>query len=151
MQYIELYDKAIDLSLVQRADNLNLVLPYTHGQSCFVNLAECVYSKSYRIIIAREELASHYCLWFIKYMKGFFMVVVVYDIGGTNLRSAFFQEEMITDIRRYKTPNYFCMEEDEIKQSIFSIPSMFSSFLVLSRYYGISLPWLYSNIWSGKS
>lgn len=49
------------------------------------------------------------------------MVVVVYDIGGTNLRSAFFQEEMITDIRRYKTPNYFCMEEDEIKQSIFSI------------------------------
>ena len=73
-------------------------------------------------------------------MKGFFMVVVVYDIGGTNLRSAFFQEEMITDIRRYKTPNYFCMEEDEIKQSIFSIPSMFSSFLVLPRYYGISLP-----------
>lgn len=61
VQYIELYDKAIDLSLVQRADNLNLVLPYTHGQSCFVNLAECVYSKSYRIIIAREELASHYC------------------------------------------------------------------------------------------
>lgn len=49
------------------------------------------------------------------------MVAVVYDIGGTNLRSAYYQNGDVIDIRRYKTPNYFIMEEDEIKSCILDI------------------------------
>ena len=46
------------------------------------------------------------------------MKICVCDIGGTNFRMAVFENGLLYDIKKIKTPNFYCYNEKEIKRLI---------------------------------